>query len=115
MKKTKNNHYQKNDKTNSQNKKQFRNKGLISDNTEIEATNEEIIEEIDTNKEKCKKIIEIKKLKDRMADQSEDESENNSDENVEEEGEDDENNNEEISISRESFNIKLFMIVNKLN
>lgn len=114
MKKTKNNHYQKYDKTNSENKKQIRNRCLKSDNNDVEATNEEIIEKIDTNKEKKQKLIEVKKVKVNLAERSEEESENDSEENNEgEEDEDYESDEEveEIPMNKESFDIKLFMLV----
>ena len=116
MKKTKNNHNQKYDKTNSQNRKQFRNRCLVSQNNEIEATNHEIIEKIDTHIEKTPKLIQVKKFKENLEERSEEESENESDENNEgDEDEDEKNESEEeeedIPMKKENFNIKLFMIV----
>ena len=116
MKKLKNNNKQKYDKTNTQNKKQFRNRCLVSENNEIQATNQEIIEEVDTHVDKTPKIKIKKNLKENFEEKSEEDSKNNSDENnedVEEENEIMENDEEieEIPMSKEDFKIKLFMLV----
>ena len=111
MKKTKNNHYQKYDKNNSENKKQIRNRCLVNDNSEIEATNHEIIEETKTNKQKNQKLIEAKKIKDNLEERYEDESEKDSQDNEDNENEEEDEEEEEIPMNNESFNIKLFMLV----
>jgi len=116
MKKSKNSNKQKYDKTNTQNKKQFRNRCLASDNNKIEATNQEIIDEIDTLVEKIPKLKKDKKIKENLEEIFDEESKNNSDENKEDVSEEDElhendEEDEETPMSDANFNIKLSMIV----
>jgi hypothetical protein len=116
MKKSKNNNKQKYDKSNTQNKKQFRNRCLVSENNESQATNQEIIEEVESHVDKTSKIKKNKNLKENFEEKSEEDSKNNSDENNEDVEEEDkimenDEENEEIPMSKEDFNIKLFMLV----
>jgi hypothetical protein len=110
MKKNKNSHGNKQktkfDKANTKNKKEFRNRCLVSDNNEIDATNREIIDkiELDTKNINISSEEEEEEEEDinkNINDESDQELENNSDSYEDEEPE----------INKENFNIKLYMLV----
>jgi hypothetical protein len=93
-------HKTKHDKTNTKNKKQFRNRCLVNDNNEIDATNREIIDKIELDTKKIQISSEVEEVNEDNTN-SPQELENNSDSD-EEEG---------TEINKENFNIKLCMLV----
>jgi hypothetical protein len=107
MKKSKNSHGIKQktkfDKANTKNKKEFRNRCLVSDSNQIDATNREILDkiEIDTKNLNISSEEEEEEINKNIDNESDDELENNSDSYEDEEPE----------ISKENFNIKLYMLV----
>jgi len=106
MKKNKNSHGNKQktkfDKANTKNKKEFRNRCLVSDNNEIDATNREIIDEIEIDTKNINISSEEEdEINKNINNESDEELENNS-----ESCED-----EEPEINKENFKIKLYMLV----
>jgi hypothetical protein len=86
-------------------KKQFRNRCLMQDDKQIEATNREIIE-MDMNN------LKIKNEDEENEDEENEEEEN---ENKENELNNSQNSIEEVKMQKEDFHIKLFMLVYNIN